>query len=67
MRKIILSTDSGADLPKELVEKYQIQLVRITKERIFQWIRSFVLNYKLIVMIYAGKGIFLELALCHHR
>ena len=26
MRKIILSTDSGADLPKELVEKYQIQV-----------------------------------------
>ena len=27
MRRIILSTESGADLPKELVEKYQIQVV----------------------------------------
>ena len=26
MRRIILSTDSGADLPKELVDKYQIQV-----------------------------------------
>ncbi|MEK4627074.1 MAG: DegV family protein [Solibacillus sp.] len=27
MRRIILSTESGADLPKDLVEKYQIQVV----------------------------------------
>lgn len=27
MRRIILSTESGADLPKELVEKHQIQVV----------------------------------------
>lgn len=27
MRKIILSTESGADLPESLVEKYQIQVV----------------------------------------
>ena len=27
MRKIILSTESGADLPKDLVEKYSIQVV----------------------------------------
>ena len=27
MRKIILSTESGADLPKDLVEKYNIQVV----------------------------------------
>ncbi|MGN7479318.1 DegV family protein [Solibacillus silvestris] len=27
MRKIILSTESGADLPKDLVEKHQIQVV----------------------------------------
>lgn len=27
MKKIILSTESGADLPKDLVEKYQIQVV----------------------------------------
>ena len=27
MRKIILSTESGADLPKDLVEKYQIRVV----------------------------------------
>lgn len=27
MRKIILSTESGADLPEELVDKYQIQVV----------------------------------------
>lgn len=27
MRKIILSTESGADLPKDLVDKYQIQVV----------------------------------------
>lgn len=27
MRRIILSTESGADLPKDLVEKHQIQVV----------------------------------------
>ena len=27
MRRIILSTESGADIPKDLVEKYQIQVV----------------------------------------
>ena len=27
MRRIILSTESGADIPKDLVEKYQIQIV----------------------------------------
>lgn len=27
MRKIILSTESGADLPEDLVEKHQIQVV----------------------------------------
>lgn len=27
MRRIILSTESGADLPKDLVEKHRIQVV----------------------------------------
>lgn len=27
MTRIIFSTESGADLPKDLVEKYQIQVV----------------------------------------